>query len=128
MVAGACVLLYLFSVFGPNLLGVKHYHIQIVDSAVTVSIAFAVITATRRLTKRFSKTHAQFSGSISFFIIIFVSLITALSLLYQSNVNPQEILIASDAYFLDSSPYVVANNKNGFSNLCRMSCKHKSAR
>lgn len=94
VVAGAWVLLYLFSAFGPNLFGVKHYHIQIVDSVVTVSIAFAVITATRRLTKRFSKTHAQFSDSISFFIIIFVSLITALSLLYQSNVNPQEILIA----------------------------------
>ncbi len=93
VVVGAWIFLYLFSVFGPNLFGVKHYHIQIVDSVVTVSIAFAVITATRRLTKRFSKMHAQFSHSISFFIIIFVSLVTALSLLYQSNVNPQEILI-----------------------------------
>ncbi len=95
VVAGAWIFLYLFSVFGPNLFGVKHYHIQIVDSVVTVSIAFAVITATRRLTKRFSnRTNRQFLASTSFFIIILVSLVTALSLLYQSNINPQDILIA----------------------------------
>lgn len=94
VVISAWIFLYLLSIFGPTLFGLKSYHIQLVNSLVTVSIAFAIITATRRLTKRFSKTHPQFSESISFFIIILVSLVTSLSLLYQSNVNPQEILIA----------------------------------
>jgi len=94
VVISAWIFLYLLSIFGPTLFGLKHYHIQLLNSLVTISIAFAIITATRRLTKRFSKTHPQVTESISFFIIILVSLVTALSLLYQSNVNPQDILIA----------------------------------
>jgi small conductance mechanosensitive channel len=92
---GSWVSLHLFELFVAPSLGVTHTHIQIVSVIAIVIIAFAVVTATRRLLKGFaSKTHPQFSASLSFFIIIFVALIASFAILHQLNVNPQEILIS----------------------------------
>ncbi len=92
---GSWISLHLFELFVAPSLGVTHTHIQIVSVIAIAIISFAVITATRRLLKGFtSKTHPQFSASLTFFIIIFVSLIASLAILYQLNVNPQEILIS----------------------------------
>jgi small conductance mechanosensitive channel len=93
--AGSWVSLHLFELFVAPSMGITHTHIQIVSVVVTVVISFAIITATRRLLKEFaSKTHPQFSASLSFFIIIFISLIASFAILYQLNVNPQEVLIS----------------------------------
>jgi len=87
------VSLALFEVFVAPGLGLKHTHIQAGETAITITIAFIVITAIRRILRRFSgKIPAQFSASISFFTVIIVSLITSLVLLYLWNVQPQEIL------------------------------------
>ncbi len=94
-VIGTWAFLHMFEIFVAPLVGITHTHIQIAAITATVIIAFVIITATRRLVKRFaSKTHPQFSSSLSFFVIIFISLIAALSVLYQLNVNPQEILVS----------------------------------
>ncbi|SRR5579885_107431 len=94
-VAGSWIALHLFESFVAPLVGVTHLHIQIVGIIATVVIAFLIITATGRLLKKFtSKTHPQFSASLSFFTIIVISLIASLSILHQLDVNPQEILIS----------------------------------
>ena len=92
---GSWVSLHLFELFVAPSIGVTHTHIQIVSVIAIVVIAFAVITATRRLLKEFaSKTHPQFSASLTFFIMIFITLVASLAILHQLNVNPQEILIS----------------------------------
>ena len=92
---GAWVSIHLFELFVAPSVGVTHTHIQILSVIAIVIISFAVITAIRRLLKEFaSKTHPQFSASLSFFIIIFISLVASLAILHQLNVNPQEILIS----------------------------------
>lgn len=94
-VAGAWVSLRLFEIFVAPLVGITHFHIQIASVIATVVIALSVITATRRLLKKFaSKSHPQFSASLSFFVIIIISLVASLSILHQLNVNPEEILIS----------------------------------
>lgn len=92
---GAWVSIHLFELFVAPSIGVTHTHIQIVSVTAVVVISFAVIKATRRLLKEFArKTHPQFSASLSFFIIILVSLVAGFAILHQLNVNPQEILIS----------------------------------
>lgn len=92
---GSWISLHLFELFVAPSIGVTHTHIQIVSVIAIVVIAFAVITATRRLLKEFaSKTHPQFSASLTFFIMIFITLVASLAILHQLNVNPQEILIS----------------------------------
>lgn len=92
---GSWISLHLFELFVAPSIGVTHTHIQIVSIIAIVIIAFAVITATRRLLKEFaSKTHPQFSASLTFFIMIFITLVASLAILHQLNVNPQEILIS----------------------------------
>jgi len=92
---GSWISLHLFELFVAPSLGVTHTHIQILGVIAITIISLAVITATRRLLREFaSKTHPQFSASLTFFIIIFVSLVASLAILYQLNVNPQEILIS----------------------------------
>ena len=94
-VACTWVSLYLFEIFVAPLVGITHFHIQIASVIATVIIAISVITGTRRLLKKFtSKSHPQFSASLSFFVIIIISLIASLSILHQLNVNPEEILIS----------------------------------
>lgn len=94
-VAITWVSLHLFEKFVAPLVGITHTHIQIAGILATVIISFLIITATRSLLKKFAiKTHPQFSASLSFFVIIVISLIASLSILHQLNVNPQEILIS----------------------------------
>lgn len=94
-IVGTWASLHMFELFVAPFVGIAHIHIQIAAVTATVIIAFAVITATRRVLKRFaSRTHPQFASSMSFFVIIFISLIAALSVLYQLDVNPQEILVS----------------------------------
>ena len=92
---GSWISLHLFELFVAPSLGVTHIHIQILGVVAIAVISFAVIKATRRLLKEFaSKTHPQFSASLTFFIIIFVSLVASFAILHELNVNPQEILIS----------------------------------
>lgn len=92
---GSWISLHLFELFVAPSIGVTHTHIQIVSVIAIVIIAFAVITTTRRILKEFaSKTHPQFSASLTFFIMIFITLVASLAILHQLNVNPQEILIS----------------------------------
>jgi len=92
---GSWISLHLFELFVAPSVGVTHTHIQIASVIAVVVISFAVIKATRRLLKEFArKTHPQFSASLSFFIIILVSLAASFAILHQLNVNPQEILIS----------------------------------
>ncbi|MDE1816751.1 MAG: mechanosensitive ion channel family protein [Thaumarchaeota archaeon] len=94
-VAITWVSLHLFERFVAPLVGITHTHIQIAGILATVIISFLIITATRSLLKKFtSKTHPQFSASLSFFVIIVISLIASLSILHQLNVNPQDLLIS----------------------------------
>lgn len=94
-VVGTWAGLHLFQLFVAPLVGVTHLHIQIAGIIATVIISFLIITATRRLLKKFtSKSHPQFSASLSFFAIVVISLIAGLSILHQLDVNPQEILIS----------------------------------
>ncbi|SRR5690348_1654393 len=94
IVIGAWISLSIFEIFIAPTIGFQHTHIQIADTIVTIILALVIITAIRRILKRFSnKMPAQFSASISFFAIIVIALISAISLLYQWNVEPQEILV-----------------------------------
>ncbi len=94
IVVGSWISLYLFEIFAAPLVGLKHPHIQIAGSVITITIALVIITATQRVLHKFSnKIPPQFSASISFFVIIFIALIASISVLYQWNVNPQEILV-----------------------------------
>jgi small-conductance mechanosensitive channel len=75
-------------------MGLKHTHIQAAETVVTITLSLVSIKTVRRILKKFSnKMPAQFSSSISFFVIIIISLISSISLLYQWNVAPQEILV-----------------------------------
>lgn len=95
MVVGTWAALHLFELFVAPLVGITHFHVQIAGILATIIISFLVITTTRRLLRKFtSKTHPQFSASLSFFTIIVISLIASLSVLHQLNVNTQEILIS----------------------------------
>ncbi|MGI0087765.1 MAG: mechanosensitive ion channel family protein [Nitrosotalea sp.] len=90
----AWVSLYMFGLFVAPSIGVTHTHIQIASVVITGIIAFAVITAARRLLKKFaSKTHPQLSASLTFFIIIFISFVSSLAILHQLNVNPQDVIV-----------------------------------
>ncbi len=87
--------LHLFETFVAPLVGITHLHIEIVGILMTIIISLLIITATRRLLKRFEgRIHPQFSASLSFFAIILISLTAALLILHQLNVNAQEILIS----------------------------------
>ncbi|MHB8546502.1 MAG: mechanosensitive ion channel family protein [Nitrosotalea sp.] len=86
--------LYIFEIFVAPVMGLQYIHIQIAKTIVTIILALAIITAIRRVLKRFSnKMPAQFSAGISFFAIIVISLMASISLLYQWNIEPQEILV-----------------------------------
>ncbi len=91
---GAWISLSIFEIFVAPTIGLQHTHVQAADTIVTIILALAIITAIRRILKRFSnKMPAQFSASVSFFAIIIIALISTISLLYQWNVEPQEILV-----------------------------------
>ncbi|MDH2908451.1 MAG: mechanosensitive ion channel family protein [Candidatus Nitrosotalea sp.] len=84
----------IFEIFVAPAMGLQHIHIQIAKTIVTITLVLVIITAIRRALKRFSnKMPAQFSASVSFFAIIVISLMASISLLYQWNIEPQEILV-----------------------------------
>ncbi len=84
----------IFEIFVAPAMGLQHIHIQIAKTIVTIILVLVIITAIRRALKRFSnKMPAQFSASVSFFAIIIISLMASISLLYQWNIEPQEILV-----------------------------------
>lgn len=79
--------------FAPNL-GLRHNHLLIGETMATIVISFVVITSIRRVLKRISiKMPAQFIASISFFLIVMVSLVASVILLYIWGVQPQTILV-----------------------------------
>lgn len=83
-----------FEIFVAPAMGLQHIHIQIAKTIVTIILVLVIITAIRRALKRFSNMMpAQFSASVSFFAIIVISLMASISLLYQWNIEPQEILV-----------------------------------
>lgn len=91
---GAWVSLSIFQMFVAPAMGLKHLHIQATETAITIIIALILVIAVRRILRKFSgKIPAQFSAVISFFIIIVISLIVGISLLYQWDIQPQEILV-----------------------------------
>lgn len=92
--AGSWISLTIFEMFAAPTMGIKHPHIQAAETVVTIILSLVAITAIRRILKEFStKMPAQFSAGISFFAIIMISMISGISLLYQWNVAPQEILV-----------------------------------
>jgi small-conductance mechanosensitive channel len=94
LAAGSWITLTVFEIFLSPTMGLKHTHIQVAETVVTITLSLVFIKTVRRILKKFSnKMPAQFSASISFFIIIIISLISSISLLYQWNVAPQEILV-----------------------------------
>jgi small conductance mechanosensitive channel len=79
--------------FAPNL-GLRHDHILIGETIATIAVSFVVISSIRRVLKRISiKMPAQFIASISFFLIVIISLVATLILLYLWGVQPQTILV-----------------------------------
>ncbi|MDE1724320.1 MAG: mechanosensitive ion channel [Thaumarchaeota archaeon] len=86
--------LTIFEIFAAPTVGLKHPHIQAAETVVTITLSLIAVIAVRRILKEFShKIPAQFSAGISFFVIILISLISGISLLYQWNVAPEEILV-----------------------------------
>jgi small-conductance mechanosensitive channel len=86
--------LTIFEIFAAPMVGLKHPHIQAAETVVTITLSLIAVIAVRRILKEFShKIPAQFSAGISFFAIILISLISSISLLYQWNVAPEEILV-----------------------------------
>jgi len=79
--------------FAPNL-GLKHNHLLIGESMMTIVVSFVVISSIRGVLKRIpTKIPAHLVASISFFSIIIISLIASLILLYIWGVSPQTILV-----------------------------------
>jgi small-conductance mechanosensitive channel len=93
VVIGAWASLRLFGIFVAPTIGITQSHIQIAGTVITITISFVIINTTRHILHKLSKTQKQFSASVSFFVIIFVTLIASIAILYLWNVNPQEILV-----------------------------------
>lgn len=94
LIATVRVSIALFEIFFAPNLGLRHNHILVGETLVTIAVSFVVISAIRRVLKSpVSKIPAHFTSSISFFSIIIISLIDALILLYLWNVSPQTILV-----------------------------------
>lgn len=93
VVIGVWAALRLFGIFVAPSIGLTHSHIQIVGTVITITISFVIINATRRILHKFARMQPQYSASISFFVIIFITLIACIAILYLWNVNPQGILV-----------------------------------
>lgn len=55
IVIGAWISLSIFEIFVAPTIGFQHTHIQVADTIVTIILALVIITAIRRILKRFSK-------------------------------------------------------------------------
>ena len=94
LIVAVRVSIALFEIFFAPDLGLKHNHIIVGETLVTIAISFVVISAIRRILKNpTSKIPIHFTSSISFFSIIIISLVDSLILLYIWNVQIQTILI-----------------------------------
>ena len=95
LIAVSWTVLYVFGAVVKSYIVIEYPYIQqITNSAVTVAISFAVISAIRRLLQKMtSRLGLHVSASISFFIVVTVSLIAIIILMYQWNIDPQSILI-----------------------------------
>ena len=88
------VALYLFGTFLAPQLGVRLIHLQITSTIVTVGVSVVVITTVRRLVKRAApRIGLHTSAVISFFIIGTVSLIAALAIMHEWQLDLQSVLI-----------------------------------
>src|SRR5919199_5670906 len=95
LIAVSWTVLYVLSAVVKYYIIIEHPYVQqIINSAVTVAISFTVISATRRLIQKMtSRLGLHVSASISFFIVVTISLIAIIILMYQWNIDPQSILI-----------------------------------
>ncbi len=94
LIATARISIALFEIFFAPDLGLRHNHILIGETMVTVVVSFVVIYSIRRVLKRIpTKIPAHLVASISFFSIIIISLVASLILLYIWGVQPQTILV-----------------------------------
>lgn len=94
LIAVVRVIIALFEIFAAPDLGLKHNHIVIVDTMVTIAISFVVVSSIRQVLKKIpAKVPAHFVASISFFSIVIISLVASLILLYIWGVQPQTILV-----------------------------------
>jgi small conductance mechanosensitive channel len=87
--------LYLFEQYLAPGIGIKHIHLQITESAVTVAMSFVLIYGVRQIIhKSLARISPHLSTVVSFFVIITVSSISAVVLMYQWGINPQVILVS----------------------------------
>jgi small conductance mechanosensitive channel len=95
LIAVSWTALYVFGAVVKSYIVIEYPYIQqITNSAVTVAISFTVISAIRRLLQKMtSRLGLHVSASISFFIVVTISLIAIIILMYQWNIDPQSILI-----------------------------------
>ena len=94
LIVVARVSIALFEIFFAPNLGLRHNHILIGETMATIAVSFVVISSIRRILKRISiMMPAQFIASISFFLIVIISLVASLILLYIWGVQPQTILV-----------------------------------
>lgn len=94
LIVAVRVSIALFEIFFAPNLGLRHYHILIGETIVTIAVSFVVISLIRRVLKRISiKMPAQSIASISFFSIVIISLVSSLILLYIWGVQPETILV-----------------------------------
>ena len=93
-IAAIWVSLYVFEAFLAPHLGITHFDVQITNTVAIIALSIVIIMAVRRLVKRTSaKIGQQLSATISFFIILAISLIAALAIMHQWQVDIQSVLI-----------------------------------
>jgi small conductance mechanosensitive channel len=84
----------LFEMFYAPNLGLRQIHLLMGETMATAVVSFVIITSIRRVLKRVSPNMpAQFIASVSFFVIVIISLVASLLLLYLWGVQPQTILV-----------------------------------
>ncbi|MDE1769637.1 MAG: mechanosensitive ion channel family protein [Thaumarchaeota archaeon] len=94
LIAAVRVSIALFEIFFAPDLGLKHNHIIIGETLITIAVSFVIISAIRSILKNATtKIPSHFTSSISFFSIVIISLVDSLILLYIWNVQLQTILI-----------------------------------
>jgi small-conductance mechanosensitive channel len=94
LIATVRVSIALFEIFFAPNLGLRHNHILIGETMITIAVSFVVISSIRGALKRIStKMPAQFIASVSFFLILAISAIASMILLYIWGVQPQTILV-----------------------------------
>jgi small-conductance mechanosensitive channel len=87
--------LYLFEYYLAPDLGIPHIHMQLTRSAITAAISFVLIYSVRRIVHRsVGRINPHLSAILSFFVIIIISLIAAVVLMHEWEINPQVIMVS----------------------------------